>query len=109
MYRVVYPAAVPVMYQFKVREGARQISVACSWEGMGNVNFKIVSPEKSFSEKELLVRERTDIDVKNGVSVYRGFKEASLEIKPPAKKEENWTLELGISNIVEYKLSIEVS
>jgi hypothetical protein len=108
MYRLVYPAVVPVLYQFKVREGARRITVACSWEGMGNVTFKMISPERSFSEKDFQLKERTEIHVKDGVSSYHGFKEASLEIKPPVKGE-NWTLELEISNIIEYRLSIEVS
>ncbi|MEM2122974.1 MAG: hypothetical protein QXE79_04985 [Candidatus Bathyarchaeia archaeon] len=108
MYRLGYPAVIPMLYQFKVREGARRVTVTCSWEGMGSVGFKIVSPERSFSEKDFQVRERTDIHVKNGVSSYHGFKEASLEIKPPIK-EESWTLELEISNVLEYRLSIEVS
>ncbi|MGC8850300.1 MAG: hypothetical protein ACP5QI_07495 [Candidatus Bathyarchaeia archaeon] len=108
MYRLVYPAIVPVMYQFKVREGARRIVVTCSWEGVGSVNFRMISPERSFSEKDFQVKERTDIHVKDGVSSYHGFKEVALEIKPPVKGE-NWTLELEVSNIVEYRLSIEVS
>ncbi len=106
MYRLVYPTIVQNVYEFKVRAGSRHISLVCKWNGLGSIEFKVTSPKKTFCERDLSIRERTDIHVKNGASTYQYNKEASLDITPPAD-DETWTLELRVSKILDYVLTIE--
>lgn len=103
-----YLVPVPAVFNFKVRKGAKQICVECSWPGLGWVEIKIHSPTKVYTEGDMQVTEGTSIGVGPVTTSYQSYKRCVVSIPAP-QTDETWRLELSLAGIAEYQLNIEVS
>lgn len=96
-------------YNFLVRPGAKRIAIECSWSGLGNINFQLISPSKTYTETEMEIFEKITINVSPIMTTYRCTKRGTLEIKKEIQNLETWTVRIIPSGISEYQLSIEIS
>jgi len=101
-----YVPAVPEVFNFFVRAGAKRVVVACTLVGLGGVTVRLIGRSRTFGESDMDVRESTTVDV-TGPPKYEYMKRASLTIEPHPTVE-TWTLQLTFPHPMPHRVSIEV-
>lgn len=104
---MAYAFAVPEVFSFLVRPGAKKIVVTSTLAGPGGATIHLVSPKKTFGEPDMEVHESTTIELP-APPKYEYVKRVALSIEPPTALE-TWTLQVSLSTVVQHRVSIEVS
>lgn len=104
---MAYAFAVPEVFSFLVRPGAKKIVVTCTLASPGAATIHLISPKKTFGESDMEVQETTTIELP-APPRYEYVKLLALSIEPPTTVEI-WALQLSLSAVVQHRVSIEVS
>ena len=104
---VVSGVGISTVYSVNVRARATQILVTCTWSGPGNITIQLTSPrEEIYNESNMNLYEKTMVDTKSQ-SIFN-IKRAQLSITAPTSLEI-WTLDLTLSDVTNYQVSVEIS
>lgn len=91
----------------KVAKGTTQVITTFSWQGIGSINFTMISPSQNYTEDIMPVYQKTVYSMSGGTSNILNVKRLSISINA-LSSDQNWYVALTFDNVDAYQVTVEV-